>query len=164
VGTHATVGAALTTYGTGRHCQTVRVRQAVMRRCTRRTAGGSPVTLCGGSNLTDMGRCAARGWCRWPGAGQLRSRFRCRWEARSKDCGVAVAMLSGSRWTPPSSINSVVNVGTTRARPPTGHPVRLVGRSVADRWLWAGRRSGSSPSTRELYTQRRGPAGRQEGR
>jgi hypothetical protein len=38
VGTHATVGAALTTYGTGRHCQTVRVRQAVMRRRTRGTA------------------------------------------------------------------------------------------------------------------------------
>jgi hypothetical protein len=30
VGTHAMVGAALTTYGTGRHCQTARVRQAVM--------------------------------------------------------------------------------------------------------------------------------------
>ena len=38
VGTHATVGAALTTYGTGRHCQTIRVRQAVMRRRTRGTA------------------------------------------------------------------------------------------------------------------------------
>jgi hypothetical protein len=38
VGTHATVGAALTTYGTGRHCQTARVRQAVMRRRTRGTA------------------------------------------------------------------------------------------------------------------------------
>jgi hypothetical protein len=38
VGTHAMVGAALTTYGTGRHCQTIRVRQAVMRRRTRGTA------------------------------------------------------------------------------------------------------------------------------
>src|SRR4051812_6530241 len=38
VGTHATVGAAPTTYGTGRHCQTTRVRQAVMRRRTRGTA------------------------------------------------------------------------------------------------------------------------------
>jgi hypothetical protein len=38
VGTHAMVGAALTTYGTGRHCQTARVRQAVMRRRTRGTA------------------------------------------------------------------------------------------------------------------------------
>ena len=38
VGTHATVGAAPTTYGTGRHCQTARVRQAVMRRRTRGTA------------------------------------------------------------------------------------------------------------------------------
>ena len=38
VGTHATVGAALTTYGTGWHCQTIRVRQAVMRRRTRGTA------------------------------------------------------------------------------------------------------------------------------
>ena len=38
VGTHAMVGAALTTYGTGRHCQTAWVRQAVMRRRTRGTA------------------------------------------------------------------------------------------------------------------------------
>ena len=38
VGTHAMVRAALTTYGTGRHCQTARVRQAVMRRRTRGTA------------------------------------------------------------------------------------------------------------------------------
>jgi hypothetical protein len=38
VGTHATVGAALTTYGTGRHCQTARVRLALMRRRTRGTA------------------------------------------------------------------------------------------------------------------------------
>ena len=38
VGTHAMVGAALTTYGTGRHCQTARVRQALMRRRTRGTA------------------------------------------------------------------------------------------------------------------------------
>jgi hypothetical protein len=38
VGTHAMVGAAPTTYGTGRHCQTIRVRQAVMRRRTRGTA------------------------------------------------------------------------------------------------------------------------------
>ena len=38
VGTHATVGAAPTTYGTGRHPQTIRVRQAVMRRRTRGTA------------------------------------------------------------------------------------------------------------------------------
>ena len=38
VGTHAMVGAAPTTYGTGRHCQTIRVRQALMRRRTRGTA------------------------------------------------------------------------------------------------------------------------------
>ena len=37
VGTRVRVGAAPTTYGTGRHCQTVRVRQAVTRRCTRGT-------------------------------------------------------------------------------------------------------------------------------
>jgi hypothetical protein len=53
-------------------------------------------------------------------------------EAAVKVRGVAVAMLSGSRWAPPSSIDSVVNVGTIRGRPPTGHPVTVVGRSVAD--------------------------------
>ena len=42
VGTHAMVGAALTTYGTGRHCQTIRVRQAVMRRRTRGTSVKAP--------------------------------------------------------------------------------------------------------------------------
>jgi hypothetical protein len=41
-----------------------------------------------------------------------------------KGRGVAVAMLSGSRWAPPSSIDSVVNVGTIRGRPPSGYPVR----------------------------------------
>jgi len=38
VGTHAAAGAALTTYGTGWHCQTAWVRQALRRRCTRGTA------------------------------------------------------------------------------------------------------------------------------
>ena len=75
VGTHATVGAAPTTYGTGRHCQTARVRQAVMRRRTRGTAVRSPVSPEPGSKLTDRGRCAARGRYRWCGAGLLRSRF-----------------------------------------------------------------------------------------
>ena len=80
-----------------------------------------------------------------------------------KVCGVAVAMLSGSRRAPPSSIDFMVNVGTVRGRPPRRAAARLVGRSVADRRPWVGRRSRSSPSTREACTWRRGPASRQGG-
>ena len=39
-------------------------------------------------------------------------------EATSKNCGVGVAMLSRSRRAPPSSIDSMVNVGTIPGRPP----------------------------------------------
>jgi hypothetical protein len=39
-------------------------------------------------------------------------------EATAKVCGVTVAMLSGLRRAPPSSIDSMVNVGTAHGRPP----------------------------------------------
>ena len=85
-------------------------------------------------------------------------------EATLKVCGVGVAMLSGSRRASPSSIDSVVNVGTVPGRPsPPGSrsgwwagPLPTGGRGM-------GRRSRSSPSTREACTWRRGPASRQGG-
>jgi hypothetical protein len=78
------------------------------------------------SNLADLDRCAARDpWAALRGAGSTpKPARRCGGEATVKVRGVTVAMLSGSRWAPPSSIDSVVNVGTIHGRPPSGHPVR----------------------------------------
>ena len=72
-------------------------------------------------------------------------------------------MLSGSRRAPPSSIDSVVNVGTVPGRPPAGQPVRWWAGPLSTDGRGAGRRPRSSPSTREACTWRRGPASRQGG-
>jgi hypothetical protein len=78
--------------GTGRHCQTIRVRQA-----RREGVREEPVVMLrkrvAGSNLVDVGRIAARDFRRW--WGQLRSRLcDAGGEATLKVCGVGVAMLS----------------------------------------------------------------------
>ena len=129
--TRTTVRAAPTTYGTGRHCQMVRVRLAARRRCTRGTTVRSPVTVALDSNLTDTGRDAARGRHRFvrglptpkPGHGSGG-------EAMLKACGVGMARLPGYRWTPPSLIDFVVNVGTIRSRPSLRTTSPAAGRSV----------------------------------
>ena len=78
--------------GTGRYCQTIRVRQA-----RREGVREEPVVMLrkrvAGSNLVDVGRIAARDSRRW--WGQLRSRLcDAGGEATLKVCGVGVAMLS----------------------------------------------------------------------
>ena len=72
-------------------------------------------------------------------------------------------MLSGLRRAPPSSIDSVVNVGTIHGRPLAGQPVRWRAGPLSIDGRGVGRRPRSSSSTREACTWRRGPASRQGG-
>jgi hypothetical protein len=88
--------------GTGRYCQTVRVRQARREGVARANQWLNPLKRGIGSNLADVGRGAARavlvGW-------RLRGRyFVAGAEAMRKVCGVLVARLQGQSWAPPPSI------------------------------------------------------------
>jgi retron-type reverse transcriptase len=88
--------------GTGRNHQTARVRQA-----RREGVREEPVSTLrkrrAGSNLVDMGRCAARA-LRGIGQGDSGDGHKSpSSEAMVKVCGVAVARLPGHSWTPPSS-------------------------------------------------------------
>ena len=64
-----------------------------------------------------------------------------------KCCGVAVVMLQGQSWAPPSSSESTVNTGTVSilARPRTSGAVVGLGPSSADR-VETGRSRRSTPS------------------
>ena len=114
-----------------------------------------------GSNLTDMGRCAVRGWfvsagwptpkpvavVRWGGHGECLRRSR----------GEAVGVKVGA-----SLINRfLVNVGTIRGRPPAGHPVRWWAGPLPTGGCRVGRRPRSSPGARKSRAWRRGPASQQ---
>jgi len=84
-----------------------------------------------GSNLADKGRYAARELCR-EGRSTPKPVNRAGQEAMVTVCGVAVAMLPGQSWTPPWSIDSVVNVGTISGCPVLRPARSQVGRFVAD--------------------------------
>ena len=114
-----------------------------------------------GSNLTDMGRCAARGWSvpadrptpkpvasvRWGGHGECLRRRR----------GDAVGVKAGA-----SSFESILGERGNHPRSPSRRAASpVVGRSVADSGPWVGRRPRSSPSARKARTWRRGPASQQ---
>ena len=78
-----------------------------------------------GSNLTDMGWCAARDQGRFAGADQLEAGVSVRWgghgEGLRRSHGDAVGVKVGA-----SLIERFqVNVGTAHGRPSTGHPARL---------------------------------------
>jgi hypothetical protein len=78
-------------------------------------------------------------------------------EATLKVCGVGVAMLPGYSWVPAWLIEQQVNVGTVRGRPiPDSQSGERAG-PLPTEGHRVGRRSRSSPSTREACTWRRGP-------
>ena len=92
-------GSSLDNVGTGRYCQTARVRLARSEGVTRVNQRVKPRNGASGSNLADMGRDAVRDLLRGGGStpepvladGE---------EATLKACGVGVAMLPGYSWTP----------------------------------------------------------------
>ena len=89
--------------GTGRYCQTARVRRARREGVTRVNQWLKPLNARPGSNLVDVGRLqctTALGWST-PKPFQIVGG-----EAMGKDCGVPVAMLQGQSWAPHSSTGS----------------------------------------------------------
>ena len=92
-------GSSLDNVGTGRYCQTGRVRLARSEGVTRVNQWLKPRNGASGSNLADMGRDAVRDLILGGGStpepvladGE---------EAALKACGVGAAMLPGYSWTP----------------------------------------------------------------
>ncbi len=92
-------GSSLDNVGTGRYCQTARVRLARSEGVTRVNQRVKPRNGASGSNLADTGRDAVRDLLRGGGStpepvladGE---------EATLKACGVGVAMLPGYSWAP----------------------------------------------------------------
>ena len=88
--------------GTGRYCQTARVRQARREGVARANQWLNPLKRGVGSNLADVGRGAVHAPVI---GGRLRRRnFVAGAEAMRKVCGVLVARLQGKSWAPPPSI------------------------------------------------------------
>ena len=92
-------GSSLDNVGTGRYCQTARVRLARSEGVTRVNQWLKPRNGASGSNLADMGRDAVRDLFRGGGStpepvladGE---------EAALKACGVGAVMLPGYSWAP----------------------------------------------------------------
>ena len=152
MGTHGWGGSSPDNAGTGRHCQTVRVRQA-----RREGVRQEPVVTLrqrrAGSNLADVGRSAVH--ARRGGGERLRSRrVVAGEEARGKGCGVPLARLPGYSWAPTSP------GGGERGKRPVAALPALVQRAGASSAAGGGswRSARSSPSTREACTWRRGTA------
>ena len=109
-----------------------------------------------GSNLTDMGRCAVHGCLvstgrptpkpvGWSGG---EATVKCLRRRRGDAVGVKVDASLIDRF--------VVNVGTTRGRPPDGYPTRRWAGPLPAEGCRVGRRPRSSPSARKARTWRRG--------
>ncbi len=114
-----------------------------------------------GSNLTDTGRCAARGRPAAAGRSTPKPVVSVRWgghgECLRRRRGDAVGVKAGT-----SLIDRFqVNVGTIHGRPPAGHPARWWAGPLPTVGRGMGRRPRSSPSVREARAWRRGPASRQ---
>jgi hypothetical protein len=148
--------------GTGRYCQTARVRQARPKGVTRVNQRLKLRNVSTGSNLVDVGRFAVRG--SYEADGPTPKPYESVGEeAMLKACGVGVAMLPGYSWAPTRSIESVMNVGTVVAYTVSSAAGLGVGRVRCRPGRQAGRRPRSSPSMREACTWRRGPASQQRG-
>ena len=93
--------------GTGRHCQTGRVRQARRDRCTNaETSGGTPSSGDTGSNLVDLGRTAVHARRETAAGDSEVGLVSVGQEATGKACGVPVARLQGKSWAPTPSTGS----------------------------------------------------------
>jgi len=103
--------------GTGRHCQTARVRQAKLEGATRVNQRVTPRKSRAGSNLADMGRYAVRDRARSGARSTPKPFVFGGKEATLKVCGIGVARLPGYSWVPNQLIGCVVNVGTARGLP-----------------------------------------------
>jgi hypothetical protein len=98
-GSPGRAGSSLDNVGTGRYCQTARVRLARSEGVTRVNQRLKPRNGASGSNLADMGRDAVRDPI--PGCGSTPEPVLADGEeATLKACGVGVAMLPGYSWTP----------------------------------------------------------------
>ena len=75
---------------------------------------------------------AARWQVRGVAARMVRNRLV--WVVMAKVCGVVMTVLPGYSWAPASSIDQVVNVGTTCGCPPIRPARPEVGRLIAGRW------------------------------
>lgn len=100
------VGSSLDNAGTGRHCQTVRVRQARREGVTQVNQWLNPLKHGTGSNLADVGRAAAHANLESQGGRLLQRLLMPAVEATVKVCGVAVVRLQGQSWAPPPSIGT----------------------------------------------------------
>ena len=156
------VGSSPDNDGTGRYCQTARVRLARRKGVREEPASESPSSEATGSNLADVGWAAANsgGWMSpagAPGRGGV---------ARPGGHGEGLRRTRGwplgHSWAPTPSRESVVNVGTVPA--PPVRPASRVGGGQARRQLdgvGAGRSRRSSPRSGKPTTWRRAAASSQ---
>jgi hypothetical protein len=117
--------------GTGRYCQTARVRQARREGVAGANQWLNPLKRGIGSKLADVGRGAVHACPRW--GGRLRGRhFVAGAEAMGKVCGVLVARLQGQSWGAAPVDRSAMNVGTILGLPAAGGQARC--RLLAPGW------------------------------
>ena len=117
--------------GTGRYCQTVRVRQARRTGATLVNQWLNPLKRGTGSNLVNRGRAAVHITAGRPGVVTSKPDCIAGGEATGKVCGVPVARLQGHSWAsiPPTGLE--VNVGTVSGCPPRCLAGATVGRPTA---------------------------------
>lgn len=111
------VGSSPDNVGTGRYCQTVRVRLTRREGETRVNQWLKPLKSTAGSNLVDMGRSATHTCHCVGGLVTQKPATVAGGEVTLNACGVGVTRLQGYSWSPSPSIGYVVNVGTLRDLP-----------------------------------------------
>jgi len=130
--TQARTGSSPDNDGTGRHCQTIRVRQARRNGASRSEPVVEPPQAGNtGSNLADLGRAAVGQSSELPATGSGRVGYLPGRRPSRKPAAYRWQRLQGKSWAPPPSIGREVNVGTIRRLP--SRATSLVARGQARR-------------------------------